>query len=152
MRGLELIRTKLRLPFIRAGLVSRPRLQEQVLRGLCGPLILITAPAGFGKTTLLSEWIEHQARQPLPMQFAWLSLDANDNDPARFVAYLVGALQKLDPIFGEEILPVLWEDNCVTLLPGETRTLTATYRTRDLGGAPPSVVVKGWNVRRAIAR
>jgi exo-1,4-beta-D-glucosaminidase len=53
---------------------------------------------------------------------------------------------------GEEALPVLWEDNYVTLLPGETRTLTATYRTRDLGGAPPSVVVKGWNVRRAIGR
>jgi exo-1,4-beta-D-glucosaminidase len=53
---------------------------------------------------------------------------------------------------GEEALPVLWEDNHVTLLPGETRTLTATYRTRDLGGARPSVVVKGWNVRRAVAR
>ena len=52
---------------------------------------------------------------------------------------------------GEEALPVLWEDNYVTLLPGETRTLTATYRTRDLGGAPPRVVVKGWNVRRVVA-
>jgi exo-1,4-beta-D-glucosaminidase len=52
----------------------------------------------------------------------------------------------------EEALPVLWEDNYITLLPGETRTLTANYRLRDLGGGTPRVVVTGWNVRRAIAR
>jgi len=52
----------------------------------------------------------------------------------------------------QEALPVLWEDNYLSLLPGETRVVTATYRVRDLGGAPPHVVVSGWNVRRAIAR
>jgi len=52
---------------------------------------------------------------------------------------------------GEEALPVLWEDNYLTLLPGETRVVTATYRVRDLGGAPPRVVVTGWNVPRTIA-
>jgi exo-1,4-beta-D-glucosaminidase len=52
----------------------------------------------------------------------------------------------------EEALPVLWEDNYVTLLPGETRTITATYRVRDLGGSPPRLVVTGWNVRRTVAR
>jgi exo-1,4-beta-D-glucosaminidase len=52
----------------------------------------------------------------------------------------------------EEALPVLWEDNYVTLLPGETRTITATYRVRDLGSSPPRLVVTGWNVRRVIAR
>jgi exo-1,4-beta-D-glucosaminidase len=52
----------------------------------------------------------------------------------------------------EEALPVLWEDNYISLLPGETRTVTATYRLRDLGGGAPHVVVTGWNVRRAIAR
>jgi exo-1,4-beta-D-glucosaminidase len=52
----------------------------------------------------------------------------------------------------EEALPVLWEDNYVSLLPGETRALTAKYRVRDLGGAAPHVVVTGWNVRRAAAR
>jgi exo-1,4-beta-D-glucosaminidase len=51
---------------------------------------------------------------------------------------------------GEEALPVSWEDNYVSLLPGETRRLTATYS--DLGGAPPRVVVTGWNVRRTVAR
>jgi len=53
---------------------------------------------------------------------------------------------------GEEALPVLWEDNYVSLLPGETRVLSATYNTRDLGGAPPRVVVTGWNVHRTTAR
>jgi exo-1,4-beta-D-glucosaminidase len=53
---------------------------------------------------------------------------------------------------GEEAVPVLWEDNYVSLLPGETRTVTATYRVRDLGGAAPSVVITGWNVHRTVAR
>ena len=53
---------------------------------------------------------------------------------------------------GEEALPVLWEDNYISLLPRETRTLTANYRVRDLGGAAPRVVVTGWNVRRVIAQ
>ena len=52
---------------------------------------------------------------------------------------------------GEEALPVTWEDNYVSLLPGETRVITASYRLRDLGGAPPRVVLTGWNVRRTRA-
>jgi exo-1,4-beta-D-glucosaminidase len=53
---------------------------------------------------------------------------------------------------GEEALPVLWEDNYLSLLPGETRVVSASYRVRDLGGGPPQVVVSGWNVRRTVAR
>ena len=52
----------------------------------------------------------------------------------------------------EEALPVLWEDNYVSLLPGETRVVTANYRVRDLGGAAPRVVVTGWNIHRTAAR
>ena len=52
---------------------------------------------------------------------------------------------------GAEVVPVLWEDNYLSLLPGETRVVTATYRARDLGGAPPHVVVSGWNVARTAA-
>jgi exo-1,4-beta-D-glucosaminidase len=51
---------------------------------------------------------------------------------------------------GEEVLPVLWEDNYLSLLPGETRVVTATYRLRDLGSAAPHIVVSGWNVRRSV--
>jgi exo-1,4-beta-D-glucosaminidase len=52
---------------------------------------------------------------------------------------------------GETPHKVLWDDNYVSLLPGETRTITATYRVRDLGGSPPRLVVTGWNVRRVTA-
>ena len=83
-----LIRTKLRRPFIRPGLVSRPRLQEQVAQGLCGPLTLITAPAGFGKTTLVAYSVAE-----VDMPVAWLSLDKNDNQEGRFLNYLIAALQ-----------------------------------------------------------
>jgi LuxR family maltose regulon positive regulatory protein len=92
-----LIHTKLRLPFIRAELVTRPRLQEQVAQGLRGPLTLITAPAGFGKTTLVASCV---AGGGLPV--AWLSLDRDDNQPGRFLRYLVAALQEVDPTIGSQ--------------------------------------------------
>jgi LuxR family transcriptional regulator, maltose regulon positive regulatory protein len=90
-----LIRTKLRLPFIRPGLVSRPRLQEQIAHGLCGPLTLITAPAGFGKTTLVAACVSGCG-----MPVAWLSLDKDDNQEGRFLTYLINALQGADARIG----------------------------------------------------
>ena len=83
-----LIRTKLRPPIIRSGLVSRLRLQERVVQGLSGPLTMITAPAGFGKTTLVAACIA-----TIDMSLAWLSLDKNDNQEGRFLNYLIAALQ-----------------------------------------------------------
>jgi exo-1,4-beta-D-glucosaminidase len=71
-------------------------------------------------------------------------------NPGRSVAFFVRL--QLTGRGGDEALPVLWEDNYVSLLPGESRVLTATVRTRDLGGAPPRVVVSGWNVRPTTAR
>jgi LuxR family maltose regulon positive regulatory protein len=97
-----LIRTKLNLPFTRPGLVSRPRLQEQIKHGLCGPLTLITAPAGFGKTTLVTSCA---AGCGLPI--AWLSLDKDDNQVERFLNYLVAALQKADPSIGGQAARLL---------------------------------------------
>ena len=92
-----LIRTKLRLPFTRPGLVSRPRLQEQIAQGLCGPLTLITAPAGFGKTTLVASYVTGGG-----MPVAWLSLDKNDNQARRFLTYLIATLQAADNRIGGE--------------------------------------------------
>jgi LuxR family maltose regulon positive regulatory protein len=92
-----LIRTKLRLPFTRRELVPRPRLQEQIAKGLCGPLTLITAPAGFGKTTLVASSIAGCGKP-----ITWLSLDKNDNQTGRFLSYLVAALQEADPTIGSE--------------------------------------------------
>jgi LuxR family maltose regulon positive regulatory protein len=90
-----LIRTKLRLPFTRPEVVLRPRLQEQIAQGLRGPLTLITAPAGFGKTTLVASCI---AGCGLPV--AWLSLDKDDNQAVRFLKYLIAALQETDRTIG----------------------------------------------------
>jgi exo-1,4-beta-D-glucosaminidase len=71
-------------------------------------------------------------------------------NPGRTVAFFLRL--QLAGRGGQEALPVFWEDNYVSLLPGETRTLVATVRTRDLGGAAPHVIVSGWNVRRTMAR
>ncbi len=83
-----LLRTKITIPQIPPGYINRPRLTEQVHRGVEGPLTLLSAPAGFGKTLLLLEWAK-EARLPV----AWLTLDSDDNDLSRFFRYLIGALK-----------------------------------------------------------
>ncbi len=91
----NLIRTKLHPPLTRLELVSRPRLEVRIAEGLRGPLTLITAPAGFGKTTLVASFI---ANCGFPI--AWLSLDKDDNQVERFLSYLVAALQETDNTIG----------------------------------------------------
>ncbi|MFN2156305.1 MAG: hypothetical protein ACK2UX_13800, partial [Anaerolineae bacterium] len=95
-----LLETKLYAPPIRPELVSRPHLIERLEVGLrrgC-KLTLLSAPAGYGKTTLLSAWAAHaESRMPV----AWLSLDEGDNDPARFWAYVAGALRTVRAEIGE---------------------------------------------------
>src|SRR6202162_5239114 len=99
---MPLLATKLYLPRLRPNVVSRPRLLERLNEGLHRKLTLIAAPAGFGKTTLVNEWVEGIQRPT-----AWLSLDKGDNDPARFLAYLVAALQTISATIGEGVLGVL---------------------------------------------
>jgi LuxR family maltose regulon positive regulatory protein len=100
----SLLTTKLIVPPARPGLVPRQGLVHQVREGLNYSLLLISAPAGFGKTTLLSEWA--RISQP-EVRIAWLSLDEGDSDPVRFWDYFVAALQTLQPGCGEKILPML---------------------------------------------
>ncbi len=102
-----LLRTKFYVPPMRSELVSRPRLIERLNAGLCGILTLISAPAGFGKTTLLSEWAAQVDRVKPQIRFSWLSLDDGDNDPVRFLAYLIAAMQHADPSIGQGIVQAL---------------------------------------------
>ena len=99
-----LLLTKLYVPPPRPNLVMRPRLIEQLNNGLSSgrKFTLISAPAGFGKTTLVSEWIASCGRQ-----LAWYSVDEGDNDPARFISYIVKALQMLKEGIGDGLLPAL---------------------------------------------
>ena len=97
-----ILATKLYIPPLRPHVVIRPRLLERLNGGLHRKLTLISAPAGFGKTTLLSAWVAGCDRQ-----VAWLSLDEGDSDPARFLTYLVAALRTIAPNIGEGVLGVL---------------------------------------------
>ncbi|MDY7041236.1 MAG: LuxR family transcriptional regulator, partial [Chloroflexota bacterium] len=102
-----LLKTKLYIPPVRPELVSRPRLIERLNAGLHCKLTLISAPAGFGKTTLLSEWIYGRSEVTSPLPVAWLSLDEGDNDLVRFLTYLVAALQTVDAGIGKDVSSVL---------------------------------------------
>ncbi len=98
----QLLTTKFYVPPIRPELVPRPRLIERLNAGLHRKLTLISAAAGFGKTTLVSEWLAGCERP-----VAWLSLDEEDKDPLRFLAYLIAALQTIAPNLGKGVLSML---------------------------------------------
>ncbi len=106
-----ILTTKLHIPQPRSKVVLRSRLLEQLDQWDERKLTLISAPAGFGKTTLVSSWIynlqEKVAEKEPVIQVAWLSLDEGDSDPVRFLTYLVTALQSVEPEFGAEILTTL---------------------------------------------
>ncbi|HLZ26240.1 MAG TPA: LuxR C-terminal-related transcriptional regulator [Chloroflexota bacterium] len=98
----QLLETKIYLPRVRRGLVPRPRLGERLNGGAELKLTLVSAPAGFGKTTLLAAWLDgfkHAA--------AWVSLDQSDNHAASFWTYLIAALQTVEPVVGASALSLL---------------------------------------------
>ncbi len=103
--GGPLLETKLRLPRRRRNEVPRPRLIEQLNRGLESPLTLVSAPAGFGKTTVLGEWLSNSSREPV--RAAWLSLDQGDNDPTLFWSYVIAALRTVADAVGSTALSLL---------------------------------------------
>jgi len=92
-----ILATKLYVPHPNPNLVPRMRLLERLNEGATKKLILISAPAGFGKSTLLSSWV---AQQESTTRIAWLTLDESDNDIVRFISYFIAALQKIEPDIG----------------------------------------------------
>src|SRR5258706_1118025 len=142
-----LITTKLYIPATRADAVPRPRLIELLEQGLGRKLTLIAAPAGFGKTTLIADWIANcklqiadydQSNSNLQstiynlqsIKAAWLSLDDDDNDPVRFLTYLIAAVRTIDPAIGQTALAFLGAPQ----LPSFTTLLTLLIN--DLASLP----------------
>jgi len=97
-----LLSTKLHAPRPRTHLVLRAHLVRQLQQGMARSLTLVSAPAGFGKSTLLAQWLMESS---IPV--AWLSLEAEDNDPTRFLSYLIAALQTRDAQLGMTALALL---------------------------------------------
>ena len=93
-----LLATKLRVPGPRPGFVPRPRLAERLGESLRHGLVLVRAPAGYGKTVLLADWAGRGGRPA-----AWLSLDAGDNDLARFWRHAVATLDRACPSVAERV-------------------------------------------------
>ncbi len=135
-----LVETKLYFPAARAGIVTRPRLDERLSQG--GRLVLISAPAGFGKTTLLGGWLT-RARRRGDAAVAWVSLDEGDQDASSFWTYVVTALDRAVPGVGAGALPLLEAGhssteavlvvvlNELSVLPGEVTLVLDDYHLAD---------------------
>ena len=97
----DLLVSKLRRPLVRAGTVRRSRLLERLARADQHPVVSVVAPAGYGKTTLLSQWAEANGQA-----FAWVSVDEPDNDPKVLLTYVAEALDGVQPV-GERVFAAL---------------------------------------------
>lgn len=100
--SIDLLATKLYIPQLRSDLVPRQRLVDQLNKGMEEKLTILSAPAGFGKTTLLIECVENCGRPT-----AWVTLDKADNDPTRFLAYIIAALQTIQVDIGEAVFGLI---------------------------------------------
>ena len=89
----DLAAAKLMRPLVRPGTVRRPSLIERLAKGDRGPIVSVVAPAGYGKTTLLSQWAEGNGQA-----FAWVSVDEGDNDPKVLLTYVAEALNAVEPV------------------------------------------------------
>jgi LuxR family maltose regulon positive regulatory protein len=124
----HLLKTKFYIPLIRSTQITRPRLSDLIDTGMDRALILVSAPAGYGKTTLVSSWLK-VTKTPS----AWLSLDSSDNDPIRFLQYLLAALMPIAPNIEADlsgmlvgILPAQFE-NVINLLTNELASFPGPF-------------------------
>jgi LuxR family maltose regulon positive regulatory protein len=124
------------MPPARHDLVRRPRLTARLSAGLSGPLTLVVAPAGFGKTTLLADWraAQQEDADGASWPVAWLALDAGDNDLVRFLRYLIAALHALDIRVGDGVLAGL-------RAPQPPVEALLTLLVNDLAALPDDVIL-----------
>ena len=127
---IPILATKLYIPPVRTGVVPRARLIERLNEVLQRKLALISAPAGFGKTTLVSEWVASFGKP-----VAWLSLDEVDSDPTRFITYLIAALQTIAPDIGKRALAAIQSPQ---LPPAETILISLL---NDVAALPDSFIL-----------
>ena len=130
----RLLATKLHIPRLRRDMVHRPRLMERLDAALQGKLTLVSAPAGYGKTTLVSEWVNTAGadREP-PLHIAWLSIDEADNDLIRFLTYVVAALQRIDETIGVDVQAALAESQAPPVEAMLTRLVSDIAAAGDRG-------------------
>ena len=126
-----LLATKLYIPAVRPGAVSRPQLVEHLRAGMSGKLTLISGPAGFGKTSLVQDWVSG-----IDLPVAWLSLDEGDNHLNRFFSYLLAAFQQIDTAIGQSILNILNSPERPPI-----RALITTLVNNIAISAPPFIIV-----------
>ncbi len=131
-----LLETKLYVPRWQGSLVPRPRLSERLDRGTLSKLVLVSAPAGFGKTTLLAEWLAARpAAHSDARGAAWLSLDREDNDPTTFWTYVIAALRTVKPEVGASALALLHAPQAPPI------QAVLTTLLNDLGATPSDIVL-----------
>ncbi|MFX3635575.1 MAG: LuxR C-terminal-related transcriptional regulator [Candidatus Pristimantibacillus sp.] len=123
-----IVRTKLHIPQVKKSFVSRPKLIHKLDEGMDVKLTLISAQAGYGKTTALSEWVKQ-----CNALVAWVSLDKQDNDWARFWSYIIASIEEKVPDFGKAVEPLLKNGPMETLEPAISVLLNElNYLTSEL--------------------
>jgi LuxR family maltose regulon positive regulatory protein len=132
-----LLATKLRVPRRRRDVLVRPRLLDRVEEAAARELLLVSAPAGFGKSTLLTEWARATTRP-----VGWVSLDADDNDPVRLWRYVVAAVEQVHPGLEERVLPLLDTPD----QPTSEAVVTAVVNELTAGPSEFTVVLDDYHV------
>ncbi len=133
----SLLATKFFIPPLREGRISRPRLVERLASCLSHRLTLVSAPAGFGKSSALAEWVQHTTapRSATGPAVAWLSVDAADNDLAQFLSYVIAALQKVVPGVASDLVAPLRSPQ------PPTAEAVTTALVNELAAVPDSLVL-----------